>query len=156
MSAGCSRLVPCTGRGSRGEGRRSRVPARLSSRKRRSPICYPEARGTAAQVPGPAQQECQQREARAAGGGGRESGGERFFLRVQERRGKGAVEAGAPSACPHQREAHEAHVMPVVESQFIQEGGTPKPPGPLRGQAVDQQDRNPVGLLVGPGPGIQR
>ncbi|KAJ1084210.1 hypothetical protein NDU88_004362 [Pleurodeles waltl] len=63
----------------------------------------------------------------------------------------GAVEASAPSACPQQREAHEAHVTVVVASQFIQEGGTSKPPGPLRSQAVDQQDRNPVGLLVGPG-----
>ncbi|KAJ1150595.1 hypothetical protein NDU88_003385 [Pleurodeles waltl] len=35
-----------------------------------------------------------------------------------------------PSVCPHQRGAHEAHVTPA--SQFIQEGGTPKPPGPLR------------------------
>ncbi|KAJ1205413.1 hypothetical protein NDU88_000848 [Pleurodeles waltl] len=66
----------------------------------------------------------------------------------------GSIEAGASSACPQQREAHEAHVTPVVASQFIQEGGTPKPPGPLRSQAVDQQDRNPMGLLVGPG--IQR
>ncbi|KAJ1103641.1 hypothetical protein NDU88_001062 [Pleurodeles waltl] len=113
----------------------------------RDPVMRTSAKGLA-------QREHQQREARAAGGGGRESGGERFFLRVQERRGKGAIEAGAPSDCPQQREAHEAHVTPVVASQFIQEGGTPKPPGPLRSQAVDQQDRNPVGLLVGPG--IQR
>ncbi|KAJ1092084.1 hypothetical protein NDU88_005198 [Pleurodeles waltl] len=79
-----------------------------------------------------------------------------FLGNSQVRRRKGAVKAGAPSVCPHQRGAHEAHVTPA--SQFIQEGGTPKPPGPLRSQAVavDQQDRNPVGLLVGPGPGIQR
>ncbi|KAJ1169922.1 hypothetical protein NDU88_001808 [Pleurodeles waltl] len=52
------------------------------------------------------------------------AGESNFFLRVQERRGKRAVEAGAPSAGPQQREAHEAHVTPVVASQFIQEGGT--------------------------------
>ncbi|KAJ1219039.1 hypothetical protein NDU88_006610 [Pleurodeles waltl] len=70
------------------------------------------------------------------------------------RQGRFSLRLPSPT---HQREARKAHVTPVVASQFIQEGGTLKPPGLLRSQAVavDQQDRNPVGFLVGPGPGIQ-
>ncbi|KAJ1158512.1 hypothetical protein NDU88_011200 [Pleurodeles waltl] len=68
-------------------------------------------------------------------------------MRLQVRKGKGAVEDCAARATQVTRGTRGTRLVPCRQwqaSQDNQEGRPPRPLGPSKSQAVDREDRNPV------------
>ncbi|KAJ1195689.1 hypothetical protein NDU88_004957 [Pleurodeles waltl] len=124
LTSGCTLHVapiPLTGRGRRRKEGESRPSASVLPKRRSPEAPRPERQGRRSWRASSGSASARPGQQKAAVRAGRE----RCFPRVQVRRWKGAIEAGAPSTClrsSNQRVAHEAHAGSGRQTRLTRRG----------------------------------